>query len=121
MAEDANTTQGFCSSAKTVNCLLIMEEDPRAEKRARQTTPIRRNKIHGTLTRLQAPSTIALVFVHEKFKLEKERSISYIFSLNGDNNYQVRKGFDRTSTRDKAIMTTTFLRLNILTSLHFQD
>lgn len=47
-----------------------------------------------------SPINNSVGFLHtEKFNLKNDNSINYIFSFNGENNYQIRKGVDRTFTQ----------------------
>lgn len=48
------------------------------------------------VTKIEAPLNMSFGVLHtEKFKLQEERSFSYLLSLNFDNNYSFRSGVDR--------------------------
>lgn len=65
------------------------------------TTPAEYNadnaKNSWNVSNSSAPINNSFGFLHgEKFKLKNDQTLSYLFSLNGDNAYQVRKGVSRT-------------------------
>lgn len=98
ISEDANTTQGFLGFLGKDRELPAYYGGRPSGKKASATDYANSSKQNSwNVDQTSSPINNSVGFLHaEKFKLEKERSISYIFSLNADNNYQIRKGVDRT-------------------------
>jgi uncharacterized protein YegP (UPF0339 family) len=98
ISEDANTTQGF------LGLLGKDRELPSAFQNVpsgKILTPAQYNDASKqnswNVDQSSSPINSGIGFLHtEKFNLEKNRSISYVFSLNADNKYQVLEGIDRT-------------------------
>ncbi|WP_298221997.1 TonB-dependent receptor [Flavobacterium sp.] len=98
ISEDANTTQGF---------LGLLGKDRELPSTfgnvpsGKILTPAQYNasgkQNSWNVDNSSSPINSGIGFLHsEKFNLEKNKSISYIFSLNADNKYQVLEGIDRT-------------------------
>jgi len=124
MAEDANTTQGFLGFLGKDRELPAYYGGRPSGRKASATDYANSSKQNSwNVDQTSSPINNSIGFLHaEKFKLEKERSISYIFSLNGDNNYQVRKGFDRTFNQgqgnyDNNLSTTKYSYLTSFSGL----
>jgi len=98
ISEDANTTQGFLGFLGKDRELPDYYGGRPSGKIATASQYKESSEQNSwNVDNVSAPINNSLAFLHaEKFKLNKNRSISYIFSLNADNNYQVRKGVDRT-------------------------
>jgi outer membrane receptor protein involved in Fe transport len=98
ISEDANTTQGFLGFLGKDRELPQYYGGRPSGKIATASQYAESSKQNSwNVDEVSAPVNNSMAFLHaEKFKLNKERSLSYIFSLNADNNYQVRKGVDRT-------------------------
>lgn len=98
LSEDANTTQGF------LGFLGKDRELPQSyggKPSGRIATPeeyanaSRQNS--WNVDKSSSPINSSIGFLHaEKFSLNNERSINYLFSANADNKYEIRKGIDRT-------------------------
>ena len=98
LSEDANTTQGFLGFLGKDRELPASYGGRPAGKIASPTEYAASSKQNSwNVDESASPINNSITFLHaEKFKLNKDRSINYIFSLNADNNYQIRKGVDRT-------------------------
>lgn len=98
ISEDANTTQGY------LGLLGKDRELPSAFgliPSGKILTPSQYNdskeQNSWNVDQSSSPINSGIGFLHtEKFNLQKNRSITYIFSLNADNRYQVLEGVDRT-------------------------
>ncbi len=98
ISEDANTTQGY------LGLLAKDRELPAAfgnVPSGKILTPEQYNESSKqnswNVDQSTSPINSGIGFLHtEKFNLDKEKSISYIFSINADNKYQVLEGIDRT-------------------------
>lgn len=98
LSKDANTTQGFFG-------LLGKDRAIPSAFGAYPTSKILTAEQHNEtsnqnswdVVNTSSPINNSIGFLHsEKFNLEDEKSITYIFSINGDNKYQIQKGVDRT-------------------------
>ena len=98
ISEDANTTQGFLGflgkdrklSSAFGNVPSGVKLSPSQYEESAQQNSWNTNKT-------TSPINSSLSFLHaEKFNLNNERSLNYIFSFNGDNKYQIQEGVDRT-------------------------
>lgn len=98
ISEDANTTQGYFGLlGKDRELPTAFQNVPSGKI----LTPPQYNDASKqnswNVDQSSSPINSGIGFLHtEKFNLEKNRSISYIFSLNADNKYQVLEGVDRT-------------------------
>jgi hypothetical protein len=121
ISEDANTTQGF------LGLLGKDRELPSAfgnVPSGKILTPAQYNESSKqnswNVDNSSSPINSGIGFLHtEKFNLEKNRSISYIFSLNADNKYQVLEGIDRTFNQGQGNYDNNFAtsKYNYTTSL----
>jgi outer membrane receptor protein involved in Fe transport len=98
MSKDANTTQGFFGLLGKDRALPSAFG---ASPTSRILTAAQYNETGGQNTwdveNTGSPINNSIGFLHtEKFNLKDEKSITYIFSINGDNKYQIQKGVDRT-------------------------
>jgi hypothetical protein len=121
ISEDANTTQGF---------LGLLGKDRELPSTfgnvpsGKILTPAQYNESSKqnswNVDNSSSPINSGIGFLHsEKFNLEKNRSISYIFSLNADNKYQVLEGIDRTFNQGQGNYDNNFAtsKYNYTTSL----
>lgn len=121
ISEDANTTQGF---------LGLLGKDRELPSTfgnvpsGKILTPAQYNESSKqnswNVDNSSSPINSGIGFLHsEKFNLEKNRSISYIFSLNADNKYQVLEGTDRTFNQGQGNYDNNFAtsKYNYTTSL----
>ncbi|WP_394758707.1 carboxypeptidase-like regulatory domain-containing protein [Flavobacterium sp.] len=110
ISEDANTTQGFLgfvgkdrklSSAFGGVPSGVKLSPSQYEESAKQNS--------WNTDKTTSPINSSLSFLHaEKFNLNKERSLNYIFSFNGDNKYQIREGVDRTFNQGQGDYNNNF-------------
>lgn len=121
MSEDANTTQGF---------LGLLQKDRELPSSfgnvpsGKIMTPAQYNasskQNSWDVDNASSPINSSIGFLHtEKFDLEKNRNFSYIFSLNGENKYQVQEGIDRTFNQGQGNYDNNFKtsKYNYTTSL----
>lgn len=121
ISEDANTTQGF------LGFLAKDRELPAAfgnVPAGKVLTPGQYNESSKQnswdVDQSSSPINSGIGFLHtEKFNLKKNRNISYIFSLNADNRYQVLEGVDRTFNQGQGNYDNNFQfsKYNYTTSL----
>lgn len=121
ISEDANTTQGFLGLLQKDRELpaafggvpsgkILTPEQYRASSKQNS----------WDVDASTSPINSGIGFLHtEKFSLEKNRSISYIFSLNAENKYQVLEGIDRTFNQGQGNYDNNFKtsKYNYTTSL----
>lgn len=97
LSEDANTTQGFFGlNGDGKQLHPAFGEIPSA----RALTPSQYKQYNQdsnwNVDKSTSPINSSISFLHaNKLNIGDKKSISYIFSLNGDNSYQIRKGVDR--------------------------
>lgn len=121
ISEDANTTQGFLGLlGKDRELPTTFGNVPSGKI----LTPGQYNdsskQNSWNVDNSSSPINSGIGFLHsEKFNLEKNRSISYIFSLNADNRYQVLEGIDRTFNQGQGNYDNNFAtsKYNYTTSL----
>ncbi|NHM06695.1 TonB-dependent receptor [Flavobacterium sp. CYK-4] len=121
ISEDANTTQGF------LGLLQKDRELPAAfggVPSGKILTPEQYNSSSKQnswdVDNSTSPINSGIGFLHtEKFSLDKNRSVSYIFSLNAENKYQVLEGIDRTFNQGQGNYDNNFKtsKYNYTTSL----
>ena len=98
ISKDANTTQGFLGFiGKDKELSSTFGKVPSGVK----LTPneyINSSKNNSwDVDESSSPINSSISFLHgDKYKLQNEKSITYLFSLNAENKYQIQKGFDRT-------------------------
>jgi outer membrane receptor protein involved in Fe transport len=98
ISEDANSTKGKLGLIGKDRALpSAFNNVPNGTK----LTPSQYKEAYGEkswdVSEVRSPLNSSVGFLHaQKFKLEKERNISYIMSLNFDNKYIFREGVDRT-------------------------
>lgn len=116
ISEDANTTQGFLGFLAKDRALPAMYGEKISTLKFQ--TPDQ-NASFGrqnswNVDNSSSPINSGLSFLHsEKFSLNNNKNISYLFSINTDNNYQIRKGVDRTFNQgqgnyDNNLVTSTY-------------
>jgi hypothetical protein len=98
ISEDANTTQGFLGLlGKDRELPTTFGNVPSGKILTPGQNEASSKQNSWNVDNSSSPINSGIGFLHtEKFNLEKNRSISYIFSLNADNRYQVLEGIDRT-------------------------
>ncbi len=98
ISEDANTTQGFLGFLAKDRALPSSFGNVPAGKILTPNQYAQYNKQNTwNVDKASSPINSGIGFLHtEKFNLKKGNNISYIFSVNADNKYQVLEGVDRT-------------------------
>lgn len=98
ISKDANTTQGFLGLlGKDRELPTTFGNVPSGKILTPGQNEASSKQNSWNVDNSSSPINSGIGFLHsEKFNLEKNRSISYIFSLNADNRYQVLEGIDRT-------------------------
>jgi outer membrane receptor protein involved in Fe transport len=98
ISEDANTTQGFLGFlGKDRKLSSAFGNVPSGVKMSTTQYEESAKQNSWNTTKTTSPINNSLSFLHaEKFSLNNERSLNYIFSFNGDNKYQIRDGIART-------------------------
>ena len=98
LSKDANSTQGFFGLLGKDRALPSAFGSYPTSK---ILTAGQHNETSGQnswdVVNTSSPINNSIGFLHtEKFNLKDEKNITYIFSINGDNKYQIQKGVDRT-------------------------
>ncbi len=97
ISEDANTTQGFLGflgKDRALSPAFGTRPSGKILTPAEYQESAKQNS--WNVDKTTSPINNSLGFLHtEKFNLNNERSLNYIFSFNGDNTYQVREGVNR--------------------------
>ncbi len=98
ISEDANTTQGFLGFlGKDRKLSAAFGNVPSGVKLSPSQYEESTKQNSWDTNKTTSPINSSLSFLHaEKFDLNKERSLNYIFSFNADNKYQIREGIART-------------------------
>ncbi|WP_310555747.1 carboxypeptidase-like regulatory domain-containing protein [Flavobacterium sp.] len=98
ISEDANTTQGFLGflgKDRALPSQFGTRPSGKILTAAEYKETSKQNSWNVDST--TSPINNSLSFLHaEKFSLENDKSINYIFSFNGDNKYKVLQGVNRT-------------------------
>jgi hypothetical protein len=124
ISEDANTTQGFLgflnkdralpSAFGTVPAGVILTAEQYQQSNRQNSWNVDKSS---------SPINSSIGFLHaEKFELKNNSNISYLFSLNTDNAYQIRQGIDRTFNQgqgnyDNDLKTTKYSYLTTFSGL----
>ena len=97
MSVDANTTQGFLGFlAKDRDLPSAFGKNPGSVKLTANESKEYNKQNSWDVANTSSPINSSFSFLHtEKFNLKNEKNIIYIFSINGDNKYQIQKGVDR--------------------------
>ena len=98
ISEDANTTQGFLGLiGKDRKLPQSFGAKPSALKQSSTEYNDSSRYNSWNVDESSSPINSSIGFLHgDKIKLSNEKSFVYLFSLNGDNKYQIQKGVDRT-------------------------
>lgn len=98
LAEDANTTQGFLGFlAKDRALPSAFGKSPISSKLTVDESKAFSNQNSWDVVSTSSPINSSLNLLHsEKFNLNNEQTLTYIFSVNSENKYQIQKGVDRT-------------------------
>jgi TonB-dependent receptor len=98
MSKDANTTQGFLGLLGNDRALpSAFGQSPTSRILTAEQYKETSNQNSWDVENTGSPINNSIGFLHtEKFNLKDEKSVTYIFSINGDNKYQIQKGVDRT-------------------------
>ncbi len=98
LSEDANTTQGFLGLiGKDRELPRAFGSKPSAVKQSPNEYNESSKNNSWNVDESSSPINSSIGFLHgDKIKLSNEKSFVYLFSLNGDNKYQIQKGVDRT-------------------------
>ncbi len=98
ISEDANTTQGFFGLiGKDRKLSSTFGTKPSSVKLSPSEYAESSKYNSWNVDESSSPINSSIGFLHgNKLKLSDEKSFSYLFSINGDNKYQIQKGVDRT-------------------------
>ncbi|MBU3680411.1 MAG: PEGA domain-containing protein [Flavobacterium sp.] len=121
LSENANTTQGYLGLLGNDRELPAVFGNVPGGKILTPVQYQESNKNNSwNVNNTTSPFNSGIGFLHtEKFNLEKNRSISYIFSFNAENKYQVLEGVDRTFNQGQGNYDNNFKvsKYNYTTSL----
>ena len=121
ISEDANTTQGsmgFLGKDRELPTTFGNVPSGKILTPAQYNESSKQNS--WNVSNSSSPINSGIGFLHsEKFNFKKNRSISYIFSLNADNRYQILEGIDRTFNQGQGNYDNNFAvsKYNYTTSL----
>ncbi|WP_309609838.1 TonB-dependent receptor domain-containing protein [Flavobacterium sp.] len=98
ISENANTTQGFLGFiGKDRKLPEAFGKLPSSKFLSVEQYNESAKQNSWDVNNSSSPINNSIGFLHsEKFSINEERNISYIFSVNADNKYQIQKGVDRT-------------------------
>jgi hypothetical protein len=123
MAEDANTTKGFFGfNGKDKELPGLFGERPSGVVMTPEQYFAYNKKTNWNVDKTSSPINSSIGVLHANKVNLGDNSLSYIFSLNNDNSYVVRKGIERTFTfnqgiYDNNLYTSTYDFKNTISSL----
>ncbi|MFE3849345.1 TonB-dependent receptor domain-containing protein [Flavobacterium sp. LB3P45] len=106
ISKDANSTKGLFGLTGNDRKLPALLGNTPSSYTLTPDESLRSFKSGFDVSKINSPLNSSIGFLHsEKFNLKDDKTFSYLFSINFDNNYSIRNGVERTFTNNPSGFT----------------